>query len=168
MSFRSAPPRGAVLRGVVVPETGGDTLFADMRKVRNRLPKRVTDLCRDLSAEHDITKQLVRAASTPAELDRFAQFQPAVHPILRKHPDSGAEVLFVNEAYTTRVIGLDEENSSALLSYLWRQVAIPEVQCRIRWTSATLVVWDNCLVQHYAVGDYLPHERVMERVTLAA
>jgi len=85
----------------------------------------------------------------------------------RIHPETGDAVLFVNRAYTTRVDGLDEGANASLLDYLFSQVSVPEVQCRIRWKPDTVVFWDNRMVQHYATGDYLPAQRIMERVVIA-
>jgi taurine dioxygenase len=90
-----------------------------------------------------------------------------VHPVVRLHPETGEEVLYVNSAYTTHILDVSADNSAALLSLLLRQVVVPEVQCRVRWTDDTVVMWDNRALQHYAVGDYLPSTRVMERASIA-
>jgi len=87
--------------------------------------------------------------------------------VVRVHPETGEELLYVNPAYTTRILDLSPSDSAALLDHLFRQVTIPEFQCRIRWSAGTLVFWDNRSLQHYAVGDYLPAQRIMERVTIA-
>jgi taurine dioxygenase len=161
-SFRPAPPLGAVLRAIEVPSAGGDTLFADLRAVWRRIPHNVQAVVRDLCAKHDIAKW--------APADRVTELQAAapviVHPAVRIHPETHQEILFVNAAYTTSFVGLEASDSVALLDFLLRQVHVPEVQCRVRWRPGTVVVWDNRSVQHYAVGDYLPKRRVMERVTI--
>jgi taurine dioxygenase len=163
MSFRPAPPLGAVLRAIEVPEAGGDTLFADMRDVWARLPDSVRSTLRQLRATHDIAKW---ASPDLAEtLRTAAPVHP--HPVVAIHPETAEEILFVNVAYTTRLDRLSEADSDALLESLFREVAVPEVQCRVRWEPGTVVVWDNRSVQHYACGDYLPARRVMERVSLA-
>ena len=74
--------------------------------------------------------------------------------------------MFVNLAYTTRIDRLSQADSDGMLDSLFGQVAVPEVQCRVRW-EPTVIIWDNRSVQHYACGDYLPARRVMERVSLA-
>lgn len=163
MSFRPAPPLGAVLRAIEVPEAGGDTLFADMRDVWARLPDTVRSTLRQLTAEHDIAKW---ASEDLAEtLRRAAPVQS--HPVVSIHPETAEEVLFVNLAYTTRIDRLSQADSDGMLDSLFGQVAVPEVQCRVRWEPATVIIWDNRSVQHYACGDYLPARRVMERVSLA-
>ncbi|PRC47516.1 taurine dioxygenase, partial [Mycobacterium sp. ITM-2017-0098] len=132
------------------------------RYALNRLPGEVRDFIEQLDACHDVGK----CAPSSVAPELRSQLRPVVHPIVRLHPETREQLLFVNCAYTTRVIGLSEESSSALLNLLFRQVLVPESQCRVRWTDDTVVVWDNRALQHYAVGDYLPATRVMERVSL--
>ena len=157
------PPFGAVLRAVELPAVGGDTLFADLRAVWRRVPDNVRIVVRGLRAVHDVAKWAPVGRVT--ELHAAA---PAIsHPAMRLHPESHEEVLFVNAAYTTAFVGLDQADSTALLDFLLRQVHVPEVQCRVRWRPGTVVAWDNWSLQHYAVGDYFPARRVMERVAIA-
>lgn len=161
-SFRTAPPFGAVLRAIEVPAVGGDTLFADLRAVWRRLPDSVQAVVRGLHAVHDVAK--LAPAKCVAELHAAA---PVVnHPAVRIHPETHEEVLFVNAAYTTSFVGVESSDSTALLDFLLRQVHLPEVQCRLRWQPGTVAVWDNRSLQHYAVGDYFPERRVMERVSI--
>lgn len=163
LSFLPEPPLGAVLRAVEVPVAGGDTLFADMRDVWLRLPERIQSTVRNLTAEHDIAKW-----ADGARADELRAAAPvARHPVVRVHPDTGEAILFVNPAYTTRIVELGDDDSSALLDYLFRQINVPEVQCRVRWEPGTVVLWDNRSVLHYATGDYLPARRVMERVSIS-
>lgn len=159
-SFLASPPAGAVLRAVHVPACGGDTLFADMRTVWRRLPPSIQEVLRPLRATHDVGKWLTGEAADQMR----ARCPPIEHPIVRRHPVDGAELVFVNEAYTTDVVGMDPADGQLVLAFLYRQVANPEVQCRVRWQPGTVVIWDNRSTQHFACGDYLPAERVMERV----
>lgn len=163
LSFLPTPPRGAVLRTIVTPDVGGDTVFADTRAVVDDLPEAVRLTLQGLSAIHDVAKWIdgekadaLRAAAPPME-----------HPVIRVHPQSGRLVLNVNRGYTTRICGAEDDPAGQrLLEFLLTRVCVPEVQCRIRWRPGHVVVWDNRTVQHYAVGDYLPAERVMERVAI--
>jgi taurine dioxygenase len=95
-----------------------------------------------------------------------ARFPEVEHPIVRTHPETGRRTLFVNAAFTTRVVGLDGDESRALLARLYRQAAVPEFQCRWKWRAGDLAMWDNRAVQHYACSDYAPARRVMERVAV--
>jgi taurine dioxygenase len=163
MSFREEPPMGAVLRAVSVPKSGGDTVFADMRYAFSRLPSAVRLFIANLEASHSVAK----CAPDNVRPELASALPPVVHPVVRLHPETQEELLYVNSAYTTHVVGLDESDSSALLNLLFRQVLVPECQCRVRWTDETMVIWDNRALQHYAVGDYLPSTRIMERASLA-
>ena len=100
-----------------------------------------------------------------------------VHPVVRTHPESGEQILYVNEAFTTHLanyadafeprVGFDFKLAEMdLLSYLLRQATIPEYQMRLRWEPDTLVIWDNRSTQHYAIQDYFPAVRRMMRATV--
>ena len=86
--------------------------------------------------------------------------------MVRVHPVSGRRVLYVNQQFCVRIKGLKSDESDALLEFLYRQATIPEYQLRVKWQPNTLVMWDNRSVQHYAVHDYYPARRTMERVTV--
>ena len=97
----------------------------------------------------------------------------AVHPVVRTHPETGEQILFVN-SFTTHLVnyhtpqnvrfGADYAPGAAeLLHYLMRQATIPEFQVRWRWTKNSFAIWDNRSTQHYAVQDYWPAVRKMER-----
>jgi taurine dioxygenase len=89
-----------------------------------------------------------------------------VHPVVRIHPGSGRKVLFVNPQFTIAVKDMDERESRALLDMLFQQALTPEYQFRLHWAPHTIAMWDNRATQHYAVNDYYPQRRYMERVTI--
>ncbi len=84
----------------------------------------------------------------------------------RTHPETGEKALFVNHEFTTRILGVEEEDGRRLLADLIARVAAPEYHARVRWRPNTVVFWDNRNTQHYPVFDYWPHGRVVERVTI--
>jgi len=86
---------------------------------------------------------------------------------VRIHPETGRRTLFVNAAFTTRIVGMAPAESDALLRHLFAQAHTPEFQVRYRWAEGTVAFWDNRATQHYAVGDYWSHVRVAERVAIA-
>jgi taurine dioxygenase len=94
------------------------------------------------------------------------KYPPCVHPVVRVHPVSGRKVLFVNPQFTVAIKNMDERESRSLLDVLFQQAQIPEYQFRHHWAPHTLVMWDNRSTQHYAVNDYFPQRRYMERVTV--
>ena len=111
-----------------------------------------------------------RFARTPAERERWEAARlknpPTLHPVVRTHPVSGRQGLFVNEGFTTRIVELEGRESAALLAFLAQHIARPEHTVRWRWKTDDLAFWDNRLTQHYATADYLPHRRVMHRATV--
>ena len=89
-----------------------------------------------------------------------------VHPVVRRHPETGEKHLFVNHVFTSRILGLPEDEATKLLAYLLDRVKAPEYQMRFRWSENAIAFWDNRATQHYGVLDYWPHERIVERVTV--
>jgi taurine dioxygenase len=85
---------------------------------------------------------------------------------MRTHPETGEQALFVNRTFTSRILGVEADESRELLRYLTGRVKQPEYQIRFRWSPNAIVFWDNRPTQHYAVLDYWPHHRVVERVTV--
>lgn len=169
-TFRAEPPMATVLCAKEVPAVGGDTMFASMTAAFEGLSDRMQRFVSGLEAIHDIRP--FKALFGTSEADRRKlhayelQYPPQVHPVVRIHPVSGKKVLFVNPQFTVAIKDMDERESRALLDSLFHQALIPEYQLRLHWAPHTLAVWDNCSVQHYAVHDYYPQRRYMERVTI--
>jgi taurine dioxygenase len=166
VSWREIPSLGSILRCVECPAVGGDTLWADMGAAYDLLPDDLKERIDGLDAVHDFAHNFGRAMA-PEQIATFReQFPPATHPVVRAHPETGRKTLYVNEIFTSHVVGLDAAESDALLDRLCRQSRIPEIQCRFRWSPDAIAVWDNRATQHYAASDYWPARRVMERATV--
>ncbi|WP_454738114.1 TauD/TfdA dioxygenase family protein [Cupriavidus necator] len=172
-TWREAPQFGAVLRCVECPPVGGDTMWANMALAYERLPAHIKDQIADLRARHSIEASFGAAMPIEKRLALKAQYPDAEHPVVRTHPDTGEKVLYVN-AFTThftnyhtadRVRFGQDANPGAgdLLRYLVSQAYIPEYQVRWRWEPNSVAIWDNTATQHYAVMDYPPCHRKMER-----
>jgi hypothetical protein len=86
--------------------------------------------------------------------------------VVRTHPVTGKQALFVNEGFTTRIVDVTEKESEALLGFLFAHITKPEFQVRWRWQENDLAIWDNRVTQHYANADYLPQRRIMQRATI--
>jgi taurine dioxygenase len=170
-TFRAAPPMGTMLRALDVPEFGGDTMFASMTAAFEGLSDHMQQFISGLEAWHDF--KIFRALFGDDEKGRKELFHyegvyPRVlHPVVAKHPVTGRKVIFVNRNFTTQIKGMKEAESVALLEQLYALASVPEYQYRHHWTNNALVFWDNRSTQHYAVHDYWPKRRFMERVTLA-
>lgn len=172
-TWREAPAMGCVLRCVECPPVGGDTMWANMALAYERLPEPVKQQIAGLRARHSIECSFGAAMPIERRLALKAQFPDAEHPVVRTHPETGEKVLFVN-GFTTHFTNFHTpenvrygqdftQGSSALLQYLISQAAIPEYQVRWRWQPNSVAIWDNRSTQHYAVMDYPPCHRKMER-----
>lgn len=93
-------------------------------------------------------------------------FPPVRHPVVRVIPETGRRVLFVNVAFTKRILDVSEHESNELLTLLYRHVQRPELQVRLRWRPDTIAFWDNRSCQHYAASDYFPQRRIMDRISI--
>jgi len=172
-TWRQAPPLGCVLRCVETPEVGGDTIWVNMVEAYRRLPEHIKAQIEGLRASHSIQSSFGAMRPEEQRLALKEQFPDAEHPVVRTHPETGEQILFVN-AFTTHFVnfhtpervrfGFDyTPGGSELLNYLIRQAAVPEYQVRWRWTRNSVAIWDNRSTQHYAVQDYWPAVRKMER-----
>jgi taurine dioxygenase len=172
-TWREKPPFGCVLRCVECPPVGGDTMWANMAEAYIRLPDHIKTMIADLRARHSIEASFGAAMPIEKRLALKAQYPDAEHPVVRTHPETGEKILFVN-AFTTHLtnyhtpervrFGQDANPGAALLlNYLVTQAFIPEYQVRWRWKPNSMAMWDNRSTQHYAVMDYPPCHRKMER-----
>jgi taurine dioxygenase len=166
-SFMAAPALGSVLRAVEVPPAGGDTLWADMGAAYDNLPEATKQRIEGRTAVHDWVPTW-GSAMTEEEIAALRTTLPEVrHPVVVRHPQTGRKTLYVNEPFSTRIVGLDDAESRDLLHELGLQARIPEYQVRFRWRPDSVAVWDNIATQHYAINDYFPARRVMERIAIA-
>ena len=166
VTWREKPSLGSILKAVEVPAVGGDTLFANMAEAYERLPDDIKDKIAGKIAVHDIARVFAGRLNKTAE--QLRETYPVMeHPIVRTHPETGANVLYVNNAFTSHIKGMDEDESKELLQALYRTASNPELQCRFRWKAGSLAFWDNRACQHFASSDYFPQVRKMERVTIA-
>jgi taurine dioxygenase len=172
-TWRAAPPMGCVLRCVETPAVGGDTIWVNMALAYERLPADVKARIEGLRAKHAIEHTF--GANLPPEkrAAMAAQYPMVEHPVVRIHPETGEKVLFVN-AFTSHfanyhrgdVVRFGKDfmpGSGELLHYLCAQAEVPEYQVRWRWKKNSVAIWDNRCTQHYAVQDYAPTVRKMER-----
>ncbi|QDH25216.1 taurine dioxygenase [Neokomagataea tanensis] len=172
VTFSETPPLGAILAARHLPPCGGDTLWASGTAAYEALSPLMKEHLESLTAIHDFTRSfpLARYGQTPDEYERWKaardRHPPVEHPVIRVHPESGRRALFVSEGFTTEICGIEADESSALLNYLFRHATKPEFQIRWSWQEGDVAFWDNRTTQHYAVDDYRPHRRIMHRVTI--
>ena len=175
-TFRATPAKACVLRCIECPPVGGDTMWANMVLAYDKLPMSVKADIEGLIASHSFNASFGAAMPTDKRLALKAQYPDSEHPVVRTHPETGEKLLFVN-AFTTHFVnyhvpgrvryGQDYSQAAGdLLQYLIAQAEVPEYQVRWRWKPYSMAIWDNRSTQHYAVMDYPPCHRKMERAAV--
>lgn len=161
VSADEEPPLGSFLHLHQVPSQGGDTLFASMYAAYEGLSSSIQDLLMGLKARHVSDYTNFYGNHQPQRA-----FPSATHPVVRTHPVTKRRALYVNAGFTKKILGLTSKESSSLLDFLFRHVEDPAFQCRFRWDTNSLAMWDNRCVQHRALWDYFPETRRGLRVTI--
>jgi taurine dioxygenase len=161
------PPRGCIMFAEAMPSVGGDTIWASMSAAYDALTAAMKSFLLPLTALHDNSLVAATYYGQDQLQAQGLEVPPAnEHPVVRTHPVTGKRGLFVNRAYTRKIVQLADTESRALLNFLFEHIETPEFQVRIRWEQGTIVVWDNRITQHYALDDYNQLRR-MRRVSLA-
>ena len=162
ISSEERPPALSMLRMEIVPESGGDTLFADMYQAFETLSPVVQEFIQGLTARHDPKgHHLYRSG-----LKTLKELPSHVHPVVRTHPRTGRKALYVNEGFVGRIMETNKPEGDAILQMLYLHIARGvDFQCRVRWEPDTVVFWDNRCVQHHAAFDYHPEVRLGYRAT---
>jgi len=163
-TFRAEPPMATILVAKEVPEVGGDTMYVSMTAAYEGLSDRMQQFISGLEGIHDMKPFRPLFGKSEEERKKLQAFELKYPPVL--HPVSGKKALFVNPQFTVGINGMEEHESRALLELLFRQAFVPEYQFRHHWTPHTIAMWDNRSTQHYAIHDYYPQRRYMERVTI--
>ena len=170
MTFREHPPMGTVLKSVIVPAKGGDTLWSSMTAAYEGLSRPMQKFLAELTAVHDFAHGFKESLAEPGGKERLAQAvaanPPVQHPVIRTHPETGKKVIFVNTLFTTHIEGLRPSESDALLSFLYQHIITAEYTCRFQWRPHSIAIWDNRSTQHKPVNDYFPAHRRLERITI--
>lgn len=172
-TWRPRPPMGAVLRCIECPPVGGDTIWVNLALAYKNLPEHIKLKIDGLRAKHSIGHSFGAVMPIEQRLKLEADHPTVEHPVVCTHPETGEKVLYIS-SFTTHFsnfqtpqnvrYGLDKVPGAAqLLLYLQSLATIPEYQCRFRWRPNSVAVWDNRCTQHYAVMDYWPAPRQMER-----
>jgi taurine dioxygenase len=168
MSFTPVPSLGSLLRGITVPEVGGDTVFANMYLAYETLSDGMKKMIADL---HGIQMAGTRKIANPEIGASRAEEQlklnpPIAQPVVRVHPETGRKALYLGDK-VRRFDGLTEEESQPLIKYLNAHATRFEFIYRHQWRRNDIVVWDNRCTMHLALGDFdETQRRHMERTTV--
>jgi taurine dioxygenase len=166
VSCDEEPPLGTILQIHVLPEIGGDTMFANMYAAYDALSAPMKGLLSGLTARHE-SEHIYRGRYSDRGVDDQGKVYPqAVHPVIRTHPETGRKAIYVNRTFTTRILELSEPESRAVLDLLFDHCEQVDFQIRFRWQQHDVAFWDNRCVMHRAIWDYWPNERKGRRVTI--
>ncbi len=172
LSYSDRPALGSMLHAREVPGAGGDTMFASMEAAYRALSPTMREILSGLSAVHDYAHAYETVFSKlpnrpPMTEKERARVPPVTHPIVRTHPETGRRSLFINPGFTRHIVGLLEEESAALLDFLFGHATRPEFIYRHQWQAGDVVLWDNRSTMHRAVADYdMTEVRHMHRTTI--
>lgn len=171
-SYDVIPAMGSILVARTLPETGGDTQFANLAAAYDSLPNDLKTKIEGLRAIHSNThlygeNGLYRLTDLNEQLGGMDRVGDATHPVVIKHPESGRKVLYVNPGHTIQFEGWDFAESRALLDELYAHVTQPQFTCSFNWLPGSVTFWDNRCTWHQANNDYQGQARLMHRITLA-
>ena len=174
VSYNEKPTKAVILKSIKIPPVGGDTCFSNMEIAWETLDEKIKEKIKDKKAVHSslgasffIDSYKKMKGNSKKNYDEYVN----THPIVRTHPETGKKILFVNWTYTKKIIGLDKEESDAILNKIFEHQARLEFTCRFTWTENAVAIWDNRSVIHFAIADFylgrgLGHERVMDRIAV--
>jgi alpha-ketoglutarate-dependent sulfate ester dioxygenase len=172
VTFVDAYPKISILRGVVIPPAGGDTVWANTAAAYANLPDALRELADTLWALHSNAYDYAATRNVPdteSESEYRKQFTSTLyeteHPVVRVHPETGERTLVLGH-FVQRFIGLSQRDSDRLSGIFHDHVTRLENTVRWRWTQGDVAIWDNRATQHYAVADYADAHRVVRRATV--
>lgn len=171
VTYIQSPPQASVLYSEIVPEVGGDTLWANTYLAYDALSEPMKNLAGQLHAVHDFSRvfkpeRFEQYGIADRAAKAYADNPPVLHPVVRTNPATGRKALFVNEHFTSHIAGVSARESTVLLNYFIDHLDQPEFQMRWHWSANVVAFWDNRWTQHYALADYFPAHRRMRRATI--
>jgi len=170
MTFSATPPSFTILHGKIIPEYGGDTLWASATAAYDALSPQLQEFLQGLTAVHDFRHGFQESLAEPGGPERLANAiaanPPVEHPVVRTHPETGKQALYVNGLFTTRIKQLSPHESRSVLAFLYQHIVTEEFTVRLNWQPDTVAIWDNRSTQHKPVNDYFPQARRLHRVTI--
>jgi taurine dioxygenase len=168
LSYFSQPAAYTILYGIEVPEEGADTLFASLYRAYDEMPEQEKVNLRPLKATYSYAKLYYqRPNPVPLTAEQLARTPDVAHPLVRVHPESGREGLYINRDDCIGIVGMSSEDGGKLISRLFDFVLEPQFQYRHKWRPRDLVVWDNRGLLHTATSyDMDRHRRLIYRTSV--
>jgi len=172
VSYNMKPTKAVILRSIKIPPVGGDTVFKNMELAWETLDGKIKEKIKNKKAIHSSLRAAFfikdyKSMEGNGNVDEYSN----IHPIVRIHPETGKQILFVNWTYTKQIVGLDKTESDEILKKIFEHQARLDLTCRFQWTENAVAIWDNRSVLHYAISDFFPgrglgYERVMDRIAI--
>tara|TARA_B100001123_G_scaffold176041_1_gene201948 strand:- start:86 stop:916 length:831 start_codon:yes stop_codon:yes gene_type:complete len=174
VSYNEKPTLAVILKSVEIPPIGGDTMFANMELAWETLDEKLKNKLKGKKAIHSslgasfFLDNFKGMEAREEKLDEYSN----EHPIVRIHPETKKEILYVNWTYTKSIVGMDRKESDVLLASIFKHQERLELTCRFKWTKNAVAIWDNRSVIHYAISDYFPnrglgYRRIMDRIAVS-
>ena len=175
-SFMKKPPSATLLHSKIIPPVGGNTLFANTERSFAALPEEMKNKLRNLKVIHSAKIPYADDGFYALEKEeRSMKILPSKeakatfsHPMVKIHPETNKECLFINPVYTINVEGFSEDESQQLLWELYEHMIQEQFVYEHVWNEDMLIMWDNRTVMHQATGGYDGYDRLLHRITLAA
>ena len=175
-SFMKKPPSATLLHSKIIPPVGGNTLFANTEKSFAALPEEMKNKLRNLKVIHSAKIPYADDGFYALEKEeRSMKILPSKeakatfsHPMIKIHPETKKECLFINPVYTINIEGFSEDESQELLWELYEHMTQDKFVYEHVWNEDMLIMWDNRTVMHQASGGYDGYDRLLHRITLAA
>ena len=169
-TFRTYPSKFSILHGINMPAAGGDTIWVDMEKAYAALSEPMKVFLDGLTAEHNLLKSfgmgILKQYGAGAVEKMLKRNPPAVHPVIRCHPETGRKSIYVNKLLASHIVELTPAESENLLNFLYGHSYQPEFECRFHWENNSVAMWDNRCTQHRGINDFFPAFRLMQRIPL--
>jgi len=173
LTYKTNQPFASVLVARAIPDVGGDTLWSSTYAAYDRLPTGMKQDLEGLKAIHDYgdfrnsyAEDLGTKSGSERITESAAKFGAAIKPLIGIHPGTGRKFLNFNESFVVHILGMTTGESNALKTFLANHMNLPEDQMRWRWKAGDIAMWDNRVTMHYAVADYMPNYRCMNRITI--
>ena len=175
-SFMKKPPSATLLHSKIIPPVGGNTLFANTERSFAALPEEMKNKLRNLKVIHSAKIPYADDGFYALEKEeRSMKILPSKeakatfsHPMVKIHPETNKECLFINPVYTINIEGFSEDESQRLLWELYEHMIQEQFVYEHVWNEDMLIMWDNRTVMHQATGGYDGYDRLLHRITLAA
>ncbi len=173
LTYKQSQPFASILVARTVPKVGGDTMWSSLYAAYDRLPDGMKRDLEGHEAIHDMgdfrnnfaDEKNGKTGETRLN-EGMGSMGHCIRPLIGVHPVTGRKFLNFNEAFVAHIVGMTTSESNALKTYLANHMNKPEDQIRWRWRAGDIAMWDNRVTMHYAIADYLPQYRCMNRVTV--